>query len=158
MIQRIQTLYFGIAMILLGIVTAGVEMFSFVTESSRYEVSAFGITESSKESEVLLSHTSYPMFIGTIALILLCFLAIMSYKNLDRQLKLGRIIFGLYFLGVIGVLVLTMIGEQLIGTKLDAREMGLGFILFIAGFPFTFLANLGIKRDKRLLDSLDRLR
>ena len=61
-------------------------------------------------------------------------------------------------LGVIGVLVLTMIGEQLIGTKLDAREMGLGFILFIAGFPFTFLANLGIKRDKRLLDSLDRLR
>jgi len=36
--------------------------------------------------------------------------------------------------------------------------MGLGFILFVAGFPFTFLANTGIKRDRNLLKSLDRLR
>ena len=38
------------------------------------------------------------------------------------------------------------------------RELGLGFFLFVLGFPFCFLAQLGIKRDKKLLDSLNRLR
>ena len=38
------------------------------------------------------------------------------------------------------------------------RELGLGYALLIAGFPFCFLAQLGIKKDKKLLDSLDRLR
>ncbi|MGB1518015.1 MAG: hypothetical protein ACPG8K_02815 [Crocinitomicaceae bacterium] len=38
------------------------------------------------------------------------------------------------------------------------RELGIGFLLFVLGFPFIFLANVAIKRDKKLLDSLNRLR
>ena len=51
-----------------------------------------------------------------------------------------------------------MVGDSMISVETTKREMGLGYLLFLCGFPFTFLANIGIKRDKNLLDSLDRLR
>ena len=82
----------------------------------------------------------------------------MSYKNLVRQFKLGRMVFGIYFLMIISLILMSYLGDSLIDTETSSREMGLGFILFVAGFPFTFLANTGIKRDKELLSSLDRLR
>ncbi len=77
---------------------------------------------------------------------------------MNRQFKLGRMVFGIYFLMLVSVILLSSFGDYLIDTETTSREMGLGFILFVAGFPFTFLANTGIKRDKQLLESLDRLR
>ncbi len=158
MIQRVQTLYLSIAIILLSIVTFGTTLFSFVNDTSRFSFSSYGITEYSLESGEIIETTSFPFFVGTIALILLCFLTIMSYKNLSRQFKLGRMVFGIYFLMLVSVIVLSYFGDSLIGTETTSREMDLGFVLFVAGFPFTFLANTGIKRDKELLSSLDRLR
>lgn len=158
MLQRVQTLYLGIAMILLTIVTIGATLFSFVGKTSKYTFNSFGISESRLSDGAIVEHTSMPFFVGMIALILLCFLCIMSYKNLDRQLKLGRTIFFLYLVSVIAMVILSIVGDSFIEEENLSREMGLGFILFVAGFPFTFLANVGIKRDKRLLDSLDRLR
>jgi hypothetical protein len=39
-----------------------------------------------------------------------------------------------------------------------SQELGLGYLFFIAGLPFSFLALIGVKKDKNLLDSLNRLR
>ena len=158
MIQRIQTLYLSIAIILLSLVTFGSTLFSFVNETSRYTFSTYGITEYSIENESIAGTSNFPFYLGTGALILLCFLCIMSYKNLKRQFKLGRLIFGLYFLMLIVVVLLSIFGSELIDAETTARENGLGLFLFIAGFPFSFLANTGIKRDKQLIDSLERLR
>ena len=158
MIQRIQTLYLFITIILLTIVTFGSTLFSFLNEISRFSFGTYGIVEYSLENDKVIGTTSFPFFIGTIALILLCFLCIMSYKNLNRQFKLGRMIFGIYFLMLIVVVLLSYFGDSMLDAKTTSREMGLGFLLFVAGFPFTFLANIGIKRDKELLSSLDRLR
>ncbi len=158
MIQRVQTLYLSIAIVLLAIVTFGSELFSFVGESSRFAFSSYGIIEYTIEDASYIGKQNFPFYIGTIALILLCFLCIMSYKSLDRQFKLGRMIFFLYLVMLISVLVLSIYGDALIDAPTSKRELGLGFFLFVAGFPFTFLANTGIKRDKKLLDSLDRLR
>lgn len=158
MIQRVQTLYLSIAIILLAIVTFGSDLFSFLNETSRFAFNSYGIIEHDVKTGAVVDTTTFPFFIGTIALILLCFLCIMSYKNVNRQFKLGRMIFGIYFLMLITIVVLSYFGDSLIDTETSSREMGLGFILFVAGFPFTFLANTGIKRDKQLLDSLDRLR
>lgn len=156
--QRVQTIYHGIAIILLGIVSGGVTLFSFVGEANRYVVNAFGITTVDLKSEEALEHRMMPMMVGTIALALLCFICIMSYKNLKRQFKLGRMIFLLYFISVVGIVLLAFLGDGLVDEAATRRELGLGFYLFVAGLPFTFLANVGIKRDKRTLDSLDRLR
>jgi len=139
-------------------VTFGSTLFSFLNEISRFSFGTYGIVEYSLENDKVIGTTSFPFFIGTIALILLCFLCIMSYKNLNRQFKLGRMIFGIYFLMLIVVVLLSYFGDSMLDAKTTSREMGLGFLLFVAGFPFTFLANIGIKRDKELLSSLDRLR
>ncbi len=157
--QRVQTVYLGIAIILLGIVSAGVTLFSFVGKANRYVINSFGITTENAQTGEAIEQQMMPMMVGTIALALLCFLAIMSYKNIERQFKLGRTIFFLYFVSVVGVILLSFFGDALIDDPAGVRrELGLGFYLFVAGLPFTFLANVGIKRDKRTLDSLNRLR
>ena len=145
-------------MILLASVTFGITLFSFVNESTRYEFNAFGITEISVETGRSTGHQSMLIYVGLIALILLCFLCIMSYKNLAKQFRLGRTIFFIYFVAVVAMVLLSMYGDGFVEAENLRREMGPGFILVIIGFPFTFLANVGIKRDKRLLESLDRLR
>jgi len=158
MIQRIQTAYLAIAIILLAIVTCGTSLFSFIGETSRYTFSSYGVVEYTLEDGLLMSQKSYPFYVGTIALALLCFICLMSYKNLERQFKLGRTIFFIYFLMLVSVVLLSVFGDALIDVESKGREMELGFLLFVAGFPFTFLANTGIKRDKKLIASLDRLR
>lgn len=158
MIQRIQTVYLAVAIILLTIVTLGTTLFSFVNETSRYSFSSYGIMKYDLSSNNLVSQQSFPFYLGTIALILLCFITLMSYKNLQRQFKLGRTVFFLYFVMLMTVVLLSVLGDGMLEAETTGREMGLGFFLFVVGFPFTFLANTGIKRDKKLLDSLDRLR
>lgn len=156
--QRVQTVYLGITIILLGIVSAGVTLLSFVGESNKYVINSFGITTQNAQTGEAIEHEMMPMMVGTIALALLCFVCIMSYKNLNRQFKLGRTIFLLYFVSVVGVILLSFLGDGMIEESDVKRELGIGFYLFVAGLPFSFLANVGIKRDKRTLDSLNRLR
>jgi hypothetical protein len=67
-------------------------------------------------------------------------------------------VFFIYFLSLLSIFLLSVFGDRLLDVSSSSREMGVGYYLFIAGFPFSFLANIGIKRDKKLLDSLDRLR
>jgi amino acid transporter len=157
MIQRIQSLYLALMMILLTVSGLGLELFAYTDGSVRHAFGAFGITSYDAANKVT-DQQFMPVFIGIIALVLLAFLCFMSYKNLARQLKLGRMIFFIYFLFVVSLVVLTIMGTSMIPEGEWKRELGLGFYLFVAGFPFSFLANTGIKRDKNLLDSLNRLR
>ena len=158
MIQRVQTLYLVIMILFLSFVTFGSPLFSFVNDLSRFEFSSYGIIEYSVNGGVILDEQFYPFFIATISLILMGFLTLMSFKKLDRQFKLGRLVFFIYFFILVSVIILSIFGDSLLNVSINHREMGLGFFLFVSGFPFSFLANTGIKRDKKLLDSLDRLR
>lgn len=158
MIQRVQTIYLGLVIILLSIVTVGSPLFSFVNETSRFTFNSWGITEYSIANGKVLSTNTFPIFIGLLAIVLLSFICLMAYKNVNRQFKLGRTVFYLYLLSLIAIFLLSLYGGGLLEIETTSREMGIGYWLFIAGFPFTFLANIGIKKDKKLLDSLDRLR
>lgn len=160
MIQRIQTVYLAIAMILLSIVATGSEVFRFVGEKVYYKFNSFGIERFQNafpngKSEII---NSYPMYISLILLVMFLFVTLMAYKNLKRQLKLVRTAFYIYLLMVIGLVVFSSVGLDSLTIEPLKRELGLGFFLFIAGLPFVFLANLSIKRDKKLIDSLNRLR
>lgn len=160
MIQRIQTVYLAIAMILLSIVATGSEVFRFVGETVFFKFNSFGIERFQNDfpngkSEII---NSYPMYISLILLVMFLFVTLMGYKNLKRQLKLVRTAFYIYLLMVIGLVVFSSVGMDSLTNEPLKRELGLGFFLFIAGLPFVFLANLSIKRDKQLIDSLNRLR
>lgn len=160
MIQRLQTLYFAISMILLAILLTGMDIFRFVTEKTTYAFSAFGvesrITGSPDSKTETISSTPY--YIVIIAFILFIFFALMSYKKLNFQVKLARAIFYLYLLMTIGVVIASQVCNTCVSSEEATKELGLGFYLIVAGLPFTLLAQIGIIRDKKLLDSLNRLR
>jgi amino acid transporter len=158
MIQRIQSIYLLLVMILLSIVTFGTEIFSFLSDDTSYVFSSYGVHAYDLNSGTLSTSNSYPFFLSLSGLILLAFLTLMSYKNLNRQLKLARITFYIYLLLVIALLIFSAVGGKFVAEGIVKRELGLGYFLFIAGLPFAFLANIGIKRDKNLIDSLNRLR
>jgi len=158
MIQRIQTIYLAIAIIVLSIVTTGTTIFSYVTDTMVYKLNSFGFNGYDKSTDKLTEVNSYPLYISTIALVLLAFMTLMSYKNLTRQLKLARMTTYIYLLFTIVLVIFSFFGgEHLIAAEFK-RELGLGYLLFVAGLPFCFLANIAIKRDKALIDSLNRLR
>lgn len=158
MIQRVQTVYLAITIILLSIVSVGPTLFSFVNETSRFTYSSYGITEYSVVDGKMIESSFFPIAVGLISLVLLCFVCLMSYKNLARQHKLSRTIFYIYFLSLVTMILLASFGNTMLDAETQSRELGVGFFLFVIGFPFVFLANIGIKRDKKLLESLDRLR
>jgi amino acid transporter len=160
MIQRIQTIYLAVAMILLSIVATGSEVFRFVGDTIFFKFNAFGIerflvSNPNSKSELV---QSYPLYISLILLVMFLFVTLMGYKNLKRQLKLVRTAFYIYLLLVITLIIFSSVGLSNFTNEPLKRELGLGFFLFIAGLPFVFLANLSIKRDKKLIDSLNRLR
>lgn len=156
MLQRVQTYYLAIVIIIQVFAVSGMDFFRFIGEGVSYRFNAWGMTVV-YEKDHSIDTTTIPVFIGFIALALLAFLTIMSYKNLDRQFKLGRMVFYLYFVSVLSVYIMATFGGSWISETIESREMGAAYWLFIAGFPFSFLANTGIKRDKRLLDQLKRL-
>lgn len=160
MIQRVQTLYYAITMILLAILLSGIELFRFVGEKTIYVFSVYGIQTGKvgEKNGSLEAASSIPFFITIISFILFIFITLMGYKNLNRQFRLARGIFFIYFILLIAVIVFAVIGGGTLTDEPTKRELGFGFLLFVLGFPFSFLAQLGIKRDKKLLDSLNRLR
>ena len=156
MIQRVQTIYLFLAIICLGSTCLGLEFFRFVQPNEAFSFSVFGI-ESLKEASSSM-FKSIPIYLSVIGLCLFLFMTLMSYKNLKRQLKWARSCTFLYALFVSASIVFYYAGGGFITVGEYVRELGLGYALLIAGFPFCFLAQLGIKKDKKLLDSLNRLR
>ena len=145
MIQRIQTVYLIIAIILIASPLSGFEIMSYIIKD--HEVSknvySFHVLEKNEQEP------SY-YYLTNIFLSLFGFYAIMSYTNLKRQLMLGRIFIGL-ILFACSMPIILAIGRS-------ALMPGIGFYLFLSSIVFVYLAIRGISKDKNLLDSVNRLR
>lgn len=157
MIQRIQTIYLLLAMILLGVVSFGMTFISFVQNELSHDLTAFGILTRNQTGGIV-EKVAYPFYLSNFVLIILCFVGIMAYKNLTRQLRIVRLTFYIYLLLFIGLFIYSVMGDSILELNSAERELGLAYFLFVCGLPLVFLANLGVKRDKNLLDSLNRLR
>ena len=158
MIQRVQSLYYLVAMVLLGACLTGVDIYRFSTENVYYGFNAYGFQEVIKQDEKVITTDSKPFFIIGIVMVLFIFYVAMSYKKINRQLSLARYVSFAYLSIVIALVVFGASGTSYFYGGNCTRELGAGFSLLVIGFPFCYLAQLGIKRDKKLLDSLNRLR
>jgi hypothetical protein len=160
MIQRIQTIYFIIVTLLLVALLSGVEIFGFPTAKGYLSYSVFGIQEfKSADAATLGKAQNFQrsvLFYFVIGLVLFTYYVMMSYKNLKKQFKLARLVFGFYFIGLVIILVLGSIG--LIAPKAIGIQLGLGYYLCVVGLPFSYFALKGVQKDKEILESLDRLR
>lgn len=89
-----------------------------------------------------------------VTLVLLGFISILSYKDRKRQLLLNKIslIINALLLGLLVYWLLTLSGE------IDFSEKGIEPVFPLLSMICLFIANVYIRKDERLVKSVDRLR
>ncbi|GAA0757255.1 DUF4293 domain-containing protein [Psychroflexus lacisalsi] len=136
MIQRIQSLYLVIAILLNGVLSFYLPL--WITSDN---IEIFIISQPIAISLFLLS-------------VLISIITLFSFKRRKRQFVLGRIniILNFVLVGVFAYWTLSLPGEM------DISEKGIGMLLPIISIVFIALANKAIKKDEDLVKSVDRLR
>jgi len=137
MIQRIQTVYLLIALVILGILPF---IFPLFTMSDGKEFH-------------FMNDSFYTVLFGLSTTLTL--ISIMYFKKRQHQFVLNRltIILNLILLGLFVYRSLNLSGEAV-----QVSEKGIGMFLPIVAIVFLALANRAIKKDEDLVKSADRLR
>ena len=104
----------------------------------------------------------FPFYSITILLAMLTTVVLLGYKNLKRQHKLGRLLFVLNFILFGATIALYyLLRSNTIPESADyssSTYLAFGFYCIVTALAFSFLANIGIGRDVRLIKSIDRIR
>ena len=129
MLQRIQTIWTFLAVL--------AAVFLFVTGQ-----------------DVIISDSIPVVNIGCIVLVLVGLLSVFSFKNRKRQILLNNISIIINAL-LIGVLIYWLL--KLSG-GMQIPEKGIEPIFSLIAIICLFIANMYIKKDERLVKSVDRLR
>ncbi len=145
-IQRIQTLYLLIALVMM-VVFAFLTSFSFDVAGSEYMVGTLSTGVAGKTSIHLLMSCLNGL------VVVLTVIAIFSYKNLRLQKRLCgiSIILLIALLISIGVMILGATDEQNLSFEISN-------VLPVASLLLLFLAHRGITRDQRILSDSARIR
>ena len=137
MIQRIQTVYLLIALVILGALPFVFPLF----------------TMSDGKEFHFMNDSFYTVLFGLSTTLTL--ISIMYFKKRQHQFVLNRltIILNLILLGFFVYRSLNLSGETV-----QVSEKGIGMFLPIVAIVFLALANRAIKKDEDLVKSADRLR
>lgn len=143
MIQRIQSILLLLAAVaLLG-------LFGLPFASTSEPVAASALFADQKYN--ILDHTA--LSATFIAVAVICLLSIFLFNNRKLQMRLSLLaIVG----AVAGLAVASVLFSQ--DTAGQAAQLGLGFGLPVVSIILTFLAYRFIKKDDKLVKSMDRLR
>lgn len=136
MIQRIQTVYLIVVILLTGVLPFWINLWS---DSSGNEIYA--------ANEIIVSLVFYVSAVLALVCILL-------YKNRKNQFVVNRLnmILNIFLLGLFVYRSLNLSGES------NISEKGIGMLIPIFSIVFLVLANKAIKKDEDLIKSVDRLR
>ena len=137
MLQRIQTIYLLLALIVTGVLPFIFPLWTF----------------SDGKEFFFMANQFYPILFGLSTSLSL--LSILFYKKRQHQFVIGRlnIILNLILIGLFVYRSLNLSGETII-----VSEKGIGMFLPIIAIVFLVLANKAIKKDEDLVKSVDRLR
>jgi hypothetical protein len=141
MIQRIQTLWFLLA------AACGFGM---------TKVSLFRATLPDGTIRELIATESLLLFAIVIVISAIALVSVFLFKNRSLQLKLS--IFGIITSASIIALEVYEIGQFKIGYAITSGTYQWGGLLPVFMLIFFFLAARGIRKDQKLIKSLDRLR
>ena len=160
MIQRIQTVYLLLAVIVLVYFSAGATIVSFEGNDISYLLRSNQLITQTAGDELADSSAKY-FFIGSILLTLWTVFVVISFRNLKKQLSYARIGAFLYLAFLLVIVLTYFIGNSLTQnpTVLEHQShFELGTYLLALGYIFYLLGIYGIKKDKKLIDSVDRIR
>lgn len=144
MIQRIQTVYLFIALLISAVLPF---VFPLWTDAGGKE---WFVSDALNSDNIYIMVSGAGFFLSA----LLSLIAIFMYKNRKAQVGLNRlnIVLNFLLLGAIVYLLLTLPGEA------EVSEKGIGSFLPLAAILFLALANKAIIKDEKLVKSVDRLR
>jgi hypothetical protein len=137
MLQRIQTVYLILALIISGVLPLVFPLWKVTGDKGFY----------------FMESTAYTALFGLSTALAL--LSIISFKKRQQQFVFNRLnmILNLILLGLFVYRSLNLSGEAV-----AVSEKGIGMFLPIASIVFLVLANKAIKKDEDLVKSVDRLR
>jgi hypothetical protein len=134
MIQRMQSLYFAISGLIMGVLAFFVSFF--------------------QNDSGVRTLTDYPIFMGAFILsAALSFLALFMFKKRQLQVVLGRL--NIIVLFVLLAALFYFWYEQF---GAESSTFGLGIFLPIVSVVLTSLANRGVMQDEMIVRSAERLR
>ena len=144
MIQRIQSVYLAIIILINSILVAYVPLWISNKSEALFVYQSFG-----KNKILLIS-----LAIGFILASILALVSLFKYKRRKSQFMLNRlnIIVNLYLIGVLLYYLLNLSGEIVISEK------GIGSFIPVLNIVLLVLANKAIQKDEALVKSMDRLR
>ncbi len=104
--------------------------------------------------DVVIVESLPVMLIACIVLVLLGLLSIFSFKNRKRQILLNNIsmVINALLIGLLGYWLLSLSGG------ISFPEKGIEPVFPLLAIIFLLMSNLYIRRDERLVKSVDRLR
>lgn len=141
MIQRIQTLYWSVAILLVIVV--------FLISN---------VIEFQIKGEVSSVKSSFIFIVLSLIFILGAVLSILNFKKIKKQLQFAKLTIIFSLLLAVYLFLIKFLGHNIYGFEKSTIKLDVGFYLILFTLPLSFLAYSGVKRDKNLLDSLDRLR
>jgi len=160
MIQRIQTIYFSLAALVLVYFSVGAPIISFYGNDISYLLKSNELIATTSGNPVAETSVKY-YFIGAIVLTLWVIYVIISFRNLKKQLSAARIGSFMYAAYLMIIVLSYFIGESLTENPTvseKSAQFELGVYLLAVGYIFYLFGIRGIKKDKKLIDSVDRIR
>jgi hypothetical protein len=152
MIQRIQTVYFLIAALLVATTLFGTDLFSF-DQVDHVHATAYRLSG--------INGTKVDFWMLSLVQVIFALMIIFSFKMRHRQIFLGWILLLLNLLSSAWI----VLGANVRSTECDkcpgaATNLAFGIVFYLhaAAFIFVFLGIRGVRKDKKTIDSLNRLR
>lgn len=156
MLQRIQTVYWLLSVVCLGILLSGVNLVTFKKENQLFELTIYKLNQINPiNGKVETSGNNYH-FLVVILLIVFILYTIFSFKSLKKQLNLAKWV--MYSLLTFILIFFTFAYTGQIVNNSSEISLNFSSAFLSIGFVFSVLAYLGVKKDKSLLDSVDRIR
>ena len=154
MLQRIQTIYillFAIVLFsasLLPFASLNIPDNSYILFPTGWEKNGVDIEKS-------------PLYVGYLVAISFAVLQLVNFKNRKKQLRYGKICYLIVLLTL--VYMFNNVNEQsdvLILENTNSLNVVYSYSMYllVSSLPLMFLANRAIKKDEKLVKSLDRLR
>lgn len=157
MIQRIQTIHFTVALILVTIPFLGTSLVDFNAETIQANITVYANELVVRGESTILFSNSFWIVESVISLVLL--LTIFSFKNRKRQVLFGWITFSLQLFTCAWMIATALyVQDEYDQLKTITLELGSSFYAFASSFLFIFFGIRGVRKDQSLVDSFNRLR
>ena len=158
MLQRIQTIY--IIFFCAGMFTASFLPFASIVLENKTTYDFYPTGWESQSS--LEGFKVYPFYSGYLVAVAFGILMLVNFKKRQKQLRYGTLSYFFVLITLVYMFLEVSSTQKIllsdVSNSLQSINYSYSMYLLVACLPFIFLANRAIKKDQKLVSSLDRLR